>query len=569
VYCRVIACDFDGTTATNGHPAPELSAALAAARIQGIVTLLVTGRVLEEVKRLSETAPFDAIVAENGAVVYLGARGRTIELGKPPPESFIRELRAEEIPFHTGAVILGTQEEHASQLLNLIRRFELDRQLIFNREALMLLPSGINKATGIRSALDTMGRSEHNMVAFGDAENDIPMLVSAAVGVAAQDSVSSVLALADDRVPQPGGTGVASYICSMLDRGGILPTPARQTINLGISSDGTSALIPTSGVNVVVSGDPRSGKSWIAALITEQLAEQGYRVCVIDPEGDYVQLGQRPGIVMLGDDLILPPPHVAARMMAGQPLSAIFSLSSLSPGEQANYVEGLLASLEETRRVTGIPHWIVIDEAHYFFLPSSSCNKRLESGTGSFCLVTYRPSLLAPEVYRNIGAYVIARTGIRKERCFVTRILQAHGAKESVLDGIQWPCAGLMMKGAFASPWQVFLPSERGTPHAHHAPKVAATRFTEDKAFTFVHVGASVTVHSIVEFYQAIQMVPLASLRHHLNAGDFSRWVGDVIGDPQLAKGLRKLERTTLRDAPPERAEILAHIRDCYLIPEE
>jgi hydroxymethylpyrimidine pyrophosphatase-like HAD family hydrolase len=44
MYCRVIACDFDGTGATDGHPAPELYAALAAARAQGIVTLLVTGR---------------------------------------------------------------------------------------------------------------------------------------------------------------------------------------------------------------------------------------------------------------------------------------------------------------------------------------------------------------------------------------------------------------------------------------------------------------------------------------------------------------------------------------------
>jgi len=64
VYCRVIACDFDGTSATNGHPAPELYAALAAARGQGIVTLLVTGRVLEDVQRLcEEESPFDVVVA--------------------------------------------------------------------------------------------------------------------------------------------------------------------------------------------------------------------------------------------------------------------------------------------------------------------------------------------------------------------------------------------------------------------------------------------------------------------------------------------------------------------------
>jgi hypothetical protein len=46
------------------HPAPELYAALAAARAEGIVTLLVTGRVLEDVQRACEEfLPFDAVVA--------------------------------------------------------------------------------------------------------------------------------------------------------------------------------------------------------------------------------------------------------------------------------------------------------------------------------------------------------------------------------------------------------------------------------------------------------------------------------------------------------------------------
>jgi hypothetical protein len=71
------------------------------------------------------------------------------------------------------------------------------------------------------------------------------------------------------------------------------------------------------------------------------------------------------------------------------------------------------------------------------------------------------------------------------------------------------------------------------------------------------------------EFYQAVHEAPSASLRHHLGAGDFSRWVNDVLGDQQLARGLRKLERTTPAGATPDRVEILAHISDHYLIQEE
>lgn len=102
MYCRVIACDFDGTGATDGHPAPELYAALAAARGHGIVTLLVTGRVLEDVQRAcEELSPFDAVVAENGAIIHLCGIGRTIQIGQPPPEHFLGQLRAQGVPFHT------------------------------------------------------------------------------------------------------------------------------------------------------------------------------------------------------------------------------------------------------------------------------------------------------------------------------------------------------------------------------------------------------------------------------------------------------------------------------------
>jgi HAD superfamily hydrolase (TIGR01484 family) len=234
----VIACDFDGTGAVNGQPAPELYAVLAEARARGILTLLATGRVLEEVQRLCENAPFDVIVAENGAIVCFSGVGHIIQLGSLPPERFLDELRATGIPFHTGAVIVATRQQYASQLLHLIRRFGLDAQLIYNRNDVMLLPSGIDKATGIRRALDTMGRSERNMVAFGDAENDIPMLMTAAVGVAARDSIPAVLALADDRVPQPGGAGVALYIRRILKDGGTLPNPRRKKISRGRTSDG-------------------------------------------------------------------------------------------------------------------------------------------------------------------------------------------------------------------------------------------------------------------------------------------------------------------------------------------
>jgi hypothetical protein len=574
MYCRVIACDFDGTGAVDGHPAPELYAALAAARARGIVTLLVTGRVLEDLEHACEEfSPFDAVVAENGAVVYLCRRGRIIQIGDPPPERFLGELRAHGVPFHTGSVIVGTWEQHANKLLELVHRFGIDGQLVFNRAALMLVPGGVNKAVGVRRALDELGRSERNLVAFGDAENDIPMLLDAEVAVAARGSVPAVLEIADDRLAQPGGSGVAVYIRRLMDHGGILPTSGRRAVLLGKTTAGSNVSLPGSGTNVVISGDPRSGKSWIAGLLAEQLIEAGYRVCVVDPEGDYAQMAQRSRVVTFGTDLPLLAPAAAANLLGQENLSIILVLSSLTPREQMSYVDQLLALLQETRARTGCPHWVVIDEAHYFFQPQSSNLQYLNSSTGSFCLVTYRPSLLATEVYDAIGAHILTSTTVEEERYFVTEIFQAQGRlpipAHEALGSLESLRAGILALGSSKTPWQVFTPLERITGHAHHARKYADTRLPEDKAFRFVDAGKGLVAHNMIEFYRAVEDLPVSSLSHHLLMGDFSRWVRDVIGDQQLARGLRKLERTTPAGATPDREEILAHIRDHYLIRRE
>ena len=136
---------------------------------------------------------------------------------------------------------------------------------------------------------------------------------------------------------------------------GVVPTPARRTVLLGKNSEGQRVTLPTSGTNVVVSGDPRAGKSWIAGLLAEQLIEQGYRICVIDPEGDYAQMGERPRVVTFGDELALLSPAAAARPLSNEALSIILALSSLAPQDQLNYVNQLLAALQETQAKHRLP----------------------------------------------------------------------------------------------------------------------------------------------------------------------------------------------------------------------
>ena len=430
MYCRVFACDFDGTGAATGRLAPEIALVLRAARSQGYTTLLVTGRVLEDLQAADvDFGAFDAVVAENGAIVWLPLPNRTVQLGTPPPDEFLAELRARSVPYHAGAVVVGTWDRHAGDVLRLIRRFGLASQLVFNRDAMMILPSGVDKAVGVEHALRELNRSARNLVVFGDAENDRALLEAAEVGIAARGAVASIARIADDTLSHPGPPGVAQYIQGILDRGGHVATPPRQRIILGVDEAGRPISLPGSGTNVMISGDPRSGKSWLVGLIAERLVERGYRPCIIDPEGDYPSLGQRPGVLTLGTDLPLPDPSSLPSVLRDEPLTLVLNLAALSAADKQRWVERAVPCLEAARTVSGVPHWIVIDEAHYFLNERSAGARAFETRVGSYLFATYRPSLVASVVHESVGGHLVTQTTVEEERYFLTGLLQARGPR--------------------------------------------------------------------------------------------------------------------------------------------
>ena len=436
----------------------------------------------------------------------------------------------------------------------------------------MLLPTGVDKAAGVRRALEELGRSERNLIAFGDAENDLPLLALAEVGVAARGAVPSVAAAADERLSHPGGAGVAHYIEALLTRDAVAPTPPRRQIVLGHDDRGPVTL-PGSGTSVMISGDARTGKSWLAGLVAEQLLDAGYRLSVLDPEGDLLCLGRRPRVLVLGHDLPLPAPAAVPPLLAEKGLSVVLSVATLPQQEKLAYARELLDAIAPVQTASGVPHWIVVDEAHYFFHQGAPSCRHAATRAGTFLFVTYRPSLIAPEVYASVQAHLVMRTAIDEERYFVTALLRSRHpaglAEDAVLRGIGGTHVGLLRCDGDAARWTIFAPQARLTAQAHHGRKYADQPVPADKAFRFLYAdGAAPTVaRSVAELYAAIRRVPAASLRHHLASGDFSRWAADVLGDGALAQGLRKHEETARAGGTTHREEILAHLADRYFVP--
>jgi len=182
----VLALDYDGTIASNDKLDPSVRTAIARARRSGIIVLLVTGRILSELRRVAGDLHFvDGVVAENGAVVHFPESDYTTLLAPPVAETFIAELARRGLHGMPGQSLVDAAADDAPRLLEVIRALELPLVLLFNRSRVMVLPQGVSKATGLRAALTMLRRSVRNTLAIGDAENDFELLRVAEVGVAA------------------------------------------------------------------------------------------------------------------------------------------------------------------------------------------------------------------------------------------------------------------------------------------------------------------------------------------------------------------------------------------------
>lgn len=219
-----LAVDFDGTLAEDGRVDQHTLDAMGRLRHSGRKLILVSGRQLDDLKSVfTQWELFDFLVLENGALLLDAAARQVIPLGHAPSEEFICVLRTRGVdPLSVGEVILSTRVPHDAAVLDAIRDLAVDAQVIFNKGAVMVLPTGIDKATGLRRALGRLRLSPHNVVGNGDAENDCAFLELC--------GRSAAVANALPRVKQ-----IVDYICRRDDGGGVA-----EVIDLLVGSDFTT-----------------------------------------------------------------------------------------------------------------------------------------------------------------------------------------------------------------------------------------------------------------------------------------------------------------------------------------
>lgn len=228
---RALATDFDGTLATHSEVDEATRAAVAKFREKGGVVLLVTGRELKDFAALGlDLAMFDAVVAENGGLLLFPATGELRLLGAAPKQEFVDDLHRRGVgPISVGACVVATWEPHEVAVMEAIKHAGLELSIIFNKGAIMILPSGINKASGLAAALEAMQIPAEKVVGVGDAENDHAMIESCGLGVAVANALPALKERADHVTRGDHGAGVVELIEGLLS--GAFDTFSRQKLS--------------------------------------------------------------------------------------------------------------------------------------------------------------------------------------------------------------------------------------------------------------------------------------------------------------------------------------------------
>ena len=215
---RALATDYDGTLASDGEVDELTVVALERLRASGRLLILVTGRELAELQTVfPRTGMFETVVAENGAVLFRPSTGDEKRLAEPPPRSLIAALERRGVePIAVGRVIVATWAVHLAAVQAALSEVGLDWQLILNKRSLMVLPPGIDKATGLCVALDELGVSPDETVAVGDAENDRAFLSLCGFSAAVANALPVIRGSVDLVTAGDHGRGVVELIDRIL-----------------------------------------------------------------------------------------------------------------------------------------------------------------------------------------------------------------------------------------------------------------------------------------------------------------------------------------------------------------
>ena len=562
MYALALATDYDETLADHGAVTPAALEAIRKLKDSGRKLILVTGRELPDLKRVfAEHEIFDRIVAENGALLYTPATRKSRQLAPPPPPKFVDRLRQRGVePLYVGETIVATLVPNETIVLEEIRDLGLELEIIFNKGAVMVLPSGLNKATGLLAALEELELSPHNVVGIGDAENDHALLRTVGYGVAVANALPTVKETADRSTRAARGAGVAELVGLVLAKDAGLMDTERQRVEVGSDAAGAASVISPYGGCSLIAGTSGIGKSTLATLLTERFFKKGYQFCVLDPEGDYSHLEN---VVVVGDADAAPNLREILDLLEKPTNNVAVNMLGLKTDERPDYFARLLPELASLRARKGRPHWLVIDEAHHL-LPSARVGNSfaLPNELPATILVTVHPDLVSKDVLQKVE--VVMALGPEAGAVFdsFSQTVGVDGPKGIVPLSEQQILFWDRASGRPAKAIEVDKPKQA---RKRHKRKYAEGDLGDSSFYFRGPDGAMrLKAQNLMMFLHIAEGVDDATWEHHLRAGDYSKWFGGKVKDKELAAEARAIEDNEQLAPGQSRAAIADAVRSRY-----
>jgi hypothetical protein len=435
----------------------------------------------------------------------------------------------------------------------------------------MILPAGVNKATGLTAALEELKISPHNVVGVGDAENDHSFLKICERSAAVGGALAAIRDTADLQLTADAGAGV-SELAAALVAGDLeaARSPDRQRLVFGVDERGMEVRLEPYGDCILVCGASASGKSTVARRVVESLQQLEYQFCVIDPEGDYEE---QAGAVVIGKPDAEPRRDEAVQLLQDYGVNGVVCMTGVPISDRPPYFSALLTDLLQLRVRYGRPHWLIIDEAHHL-LPAEweIPNGLLPETLVNVLLVTVHPELLSPEMQKRVTQLVtVGPTAAEMLREFVEiRGLSlppaASAAAEAPLDVGEV----LVFSTADSSCRRVRL-EPPSTEQRRHTRKYAVGQLPPDRSFYFRGPEGKLNLRAqnLLQFLEVAAGVDDDTWTFHFRKGDYSRWFRDVIKDSDLAAAAAAVERDRFLSRDNAFAALRAAVESRYTLPAD
>ncbi|CAD0264923.1 HAD-IIB family hydrolase [Pseudomonas veronii] len=553
MHFLALAVDYDGTIAENGNVPAHVCTALASLKASGRKLLLITGRELQALKHhFTQLDLFDLVVVENGALLY-DPRTDTEELiADSASTELVERLRDKGVSsLSVGRSVIATWHPFEDAVISSIRELGLELQMTFNKDAIMVLPTGVNKASGLSAALLRLGICELNVVGVGDAENDHAFLAICGCAAAVNNAIDSIKARADICLSQDHGRGVCELIDMLLQKDAALVPVERIGVQLGRTADARKVWLPPESVLLVI-GNSGSGKSSYVTWLTERMVEAHQGFCIIDPEGDYLSLD---GAVTVGGLTTPPTTEESLHHLLQARLNVVVSTLALDPAARVQLFGELLPFIQQLRSSTGRPYWMVVDEAHYMLPHCAAWPSGFLANMGAIIVALdfdqVCPSLLdAVDVLVTLGS--TARELVQRYAQHTQRRCPEFPARSSEPD---YFCLWDVRHGGDVVLMAQQQPEQK---HHRHSGKYAVGDVGAWHAFYFPSLDQRAS--NLAEFLSSLARLDDPAFRQHREAGDFSNWFREVIRDDVLANETRLLENDAsvpLRDAQEQIAHLV------------